>query len=144
LDDVIEINYEQCAPTTGVVATPTPTRSKRRRRKASSRLFAPKVDVKETDQELVIRVDVPGAKKEDISLELVDDILTIGGEVPEWKKEEGERWRVAERDCGKFQRRLTMPPNVDASKIKATYQDGVLDVHVPTPSNLTPKKIEIK
>ena len=102
--------------------------------------FVPVLDVRETEDEYLVLVDVPGVKKEDVSIELNDHELTISG--VRTPVETGGVVR-AERPYGSFVRSLTLPQGVDVEKIVADYQDGVLALRVPKPAEAKPKKIEI-
>jgi len=108
--------------------------------------FVPAVNTREADDAYYIEVDLPGVKKEDISIDVKDNILTISGErkVEEERKED-EFYRV-ESFYGKFERSFTLPEDVDADKIEAEAKDGVLTVKIPKAQSVekAPKKIEIK
>jgi HSP20 family protein len=85
-------------------------------------------------------VDLPGVKSEDVSIEFNDQVLTVSGSrVP---VEAGES-QVVERPYGSFVRTLTLPKGVDGDQIKADYHDGVLELHIPKPAEIKPKKIAI-
>lgn len=102
--------------------------------------FAPLLDVRETDEEYLVLVDLPGVKSEDVSVEVQDQVLSISGtRVP---VETGEA-QLSERPYGSFVRTLTLPKGVDEEKIVADYRDGVLELHVPKPAEQRPKKIAI-
>ncbi|WP_456392383.1 Hsp20/alpha crystallin family protein [Nitratifractor sp.] len=108
--------------------------------------FVPAVNTREADDAYYIEVDLPGVKKEDISIDVDDNVLTISGErkVEEERKDE-EFYRV-ESFYGKFERSFTLPEDVDADKIEAEAKDGVLTVKIPKAQVVekAPKKIEIK
>ncbi|HEV3478553.1 MAG TPA: Hsp20/alpha crystallin family protein [Gaiellaceae bacterium] len=102
--------------------------------------WVPTLDVRETDDQYLVLLDLPGVKEEDVIVELKNDVLTISGtRVP---VETGEAQRV-ERPFGSFVRNLTLPQGVDGDKIVADYADGVLTLHIPKPADATPKKIAI-
>ena len=102
--------------------------------------FTPPLDVRETKDEYLVLVDLPGAKSEDVTIEFNDQVLTIAGSrVP---VETGES-QLAERPYGSFVRNLTLPKGVDSEQIKAEYHDGVLELHIPKPAEVKPKKIAI-
>jgi HSP20 family protein len=102
--------------------------------------FTPLLDVRETEDEYLVLVDVPGVKSEDVTIELNDQVLTISGSrVP---VETGES-QLVERPYGSFVRNLTLPKGVDSDQIEADYTDGVLAVHIPKPAAIKPKKITI-
>jgi len=89
------------------------------------------VDIHETDKEVTITAEVAGMKKEDIKVDIKDGALTIRGEKKLEKKEEEDKYTRIERSYGAFQRRISLPDNVDASHIKANYNEGVLTVAIP-------------
>ena len=102
--------------------------------------FTPLLDVRETEDEYLVMVDLPGVKSEDVTIELNDQVLTISGSrVP---VETGES-QLVERPYGSFVRNLTLPKGVDSDQIKADYHDGVLELHIPKPAEQKPKKIAI-
>ena len=95
--------------------------------------WTPRMDVKETDKDIVIQAELPGVKKEDINVELKDGMLTISGERKHEKKEQGETFRRSERSFGKFVRSMAVPRELTEEQIKAAYKDGVLEVNFPKP-----------
>lgn len=102
--------------------------------------FTPEVDVRETDEEYLVLVDLPGVKPEDVTIEVSDQVLSISGSRSPF--ETGEA-KLLERPYGSFVRTLTLPKGVDEDNIVAEYKDGVLELHVPKPVEHRPKKIEI-
>lgn len=93
--------------------------------------FSPPCDVQESETNYAVSFDLPGVPKSDLKIELRDHQLLVSGErKAETKKEEG-RVLSAERYYGAFQRVFTLPANVDASRIQANYQDGVLQILIP-------------
>ena len=102
--------------------------------------FTPPVDVYETDEEYLVRVDLPGVKSEDVNVEVNDSVLSIvGSRAP---AESGQA-QILERPYGSFARTLTLPKGVDSDAIEAGYQDGVLELRIPKPAERKPKKIAI-
>ena len=108
----------------------------------------PAVEVTETADELTLTAELPGMKVEDVEIELEDDVLTLRGEKKEEKEEEkteGEvSYRVTERSYGEFSRSFTVPSTVDADAIEASFEDGVLTVHMPKTADSRGRKIEVK
>lgn len=102
-------------------------------------------DIEENDKEYVIKADVPGMSREDIKLQLMDNMLTITGERNVEKKEEGKDQKpgLYERSYGKFVRSFTLPKNVSGEGIKASCKDGVLSVVLPKVEEEVPKAKEI-
>jgi HSP20 family protein len=106
-----------------------------------NRGFLPPVDIWEDDQQIVIQLDVPGCKLDDLSAEAVDGQLVVTGE----RAVEGgaiRRYR-SERWQGRFVRSFTLPPGVDGANIRADYDNGVLSVTLPKPEEAKPKRIDI-
>ena len=102
-----------------------------------------RLDVKENDKEYEVNVDLPGMNKEDIKLSCEEDKLVIEGERKEEKKEEDDNKNihVSERHFGSFYREMSLPKNVDCSKIGASYENGVLHVIIPKTKEECNKKM---
>lgn len=106
--------------------------------------WSPSLDIYEDNDQITVRTELPGLRKEDISITLQDDTLTISGErKQEQERKEGETYR-SERYFGRFQRSVTLPHAVDPQKIQATYKDGVLTVTLPKSEEAKPKQIQVK
>lgn len=100
-------------------------------------MWAPKVDVLEKDNRLITRVDLPGVKKEDVSVEVTDGQLTLSGErKSETENKNGNVYR-AECEYGSFYRTVPLPQGVKPEDVKATFANGVLEVSVPLPAPAT-------
>ena len=106
-------------------------------------VWYPRVDISESKDSYLIRAEVPGMKKEDFSLEVKDNTLTLSGEKKLEQPAEGVEYRRVERVAGKFVRTFTLPELVKHDAIKATYQDGVLEIQVPKAEEAKPKQIKI-
>ena len=102
--------------------------------------FTPLLDVRETDDEYLVFVDLPGVKSDDVSIEVSDGMLSISGSRA--PVETGQP-QLSERSYGSFVRTLTVPQGADEEKIAANFNDGVLELHVPKPVEQRPKKITI-
>jgi HSP20 family protein len=107
-------------------------------------VWAPDVDIKETDHDVQLKADLPGMKKEDIDISLDDDQLIIKGERKYEKEEKDKDFVRIERSYGSFYRSFNIGVPVKADKIKASYKDGVLDIVIPKAEVKKPKKIEVK
>ncbi len=108
--------------------------------------FAPRMDVSETDKEIVISAELAGIDQKDVDVTLQDDVLTIRGEKKIERDEKNGRYSLTERSCGTFSRSIVLPTEVEQDKIDASYKQGVLTIRlpkVPAPEPKT-KKIEIK
>src|SRR5258708_20850044 len=100
--------------------------------------WSPALDVFDDKDNFVVKVELPGLKKEEINLSLQDGVLTISGERKhEHESKEGESFR-SERYFGKFHRTVTLPAAVDANKRNATYKHGVLSIQLPTAAEAKP------
>jgi len=106
--------------------------------------WAPAVDIQETDNEYVVKADLPEVKKEDVKVEFEDGVLTVEGERKQEKEEKGKKFHKVERAYGKFVRRFALPTEVDATKVSAEFKEGVLNVHLPKSPNGKPKSISVK
>jgi HSP20 family protein len=93
--------------------------------------WMPRIDVKRTGDDIVVRAELPGIKPEDVDIELTDNVLTIRGERKLEEEKENEGWLVRESTYGSFERALSIPEGVDPASITASYTDGMLEVHVP-------------
>lgn len=106
--------------------------------------FRPACDFEETDSHYLFSLDVPGMKKEDFSIEVTGDSLTIHGE----RKSEGRRadkgQTFSERVYGKFYRQFQFPVGVNADDVQAEYENGVLRVALAKTADAKPRKVEIK
>ena len=108
--------------------------------------WSPKIDVFERDNRLVTRVDLPGMKKEDVSVEVTDGHLTLSGERKRETEEKKENFYRSEREYGSFYRAVPLPQGVKLEDVKASFSDGVLEVSVPLPARPeTPvRKVQIE
>ncbi len=102
------------------------------------------LDVHETNDELVIRGDLPGVGKDDLHITLEEGTLRIEAEKKEEKSEDGKTWYVRERRFGKYSRLMELPFRVAPDKISATLDKGVLEIKLPKAEEAKPKKIEVK
>ncbi len=96
--------------------------------------WMPDMDVFDREGKTVIRLDLPGIKREDIEVEVRDDTLVVHGHREEEKEVKEEHYYCAERATGEFSRAITLPEGVTADAIDATYQDGILEVVIPKPA----------
>jgi HSP20 family protein len=94
----------------------------------------PEIDVFARDNRLVTRVDLPGMKKEDVKVEIVDGRLTIAGERKLESEENKENFYRSERQYGSFYRSVPLPEGARLEDVKATFSDGVLEISVPLPA----------
>nr|BFD63698.1 Hsp20/alpha crystallin family protein [Bdellovibrio sp. HM001] len=102
--------------------------------------FSPAVDVEEKDNAYLVTADLPGMKKNEIKLDLSDNVLTISGERTRQSQGEG---RYTERSYGKFLRSFTLPTQVNSEKIEAHFEDGVLHITLPKTEGARSHSIKI-
>lgn len=105
----------------------------------------PAVDVRETDQELALELELPGIKPEEVELTAENGVLTIRGEKRSERKEgdESSRYHMVERSYGSFTRSFQLPQGIDETKIEADYNNGILSIHIPKTALPQPRRIEI-
>lgn len=106
--------------------------------------WRPVVDTYEKNNSIVVNAELPGVKKEDISIDVKNNILTISGERKHEENVNEDNFYRSERFYGKFQRSFSLPDNVDADNVDAVYKDGVLEVKIPKTEDSARKKIEVK
>jgi HSP20 family protein len=104
--------------------------------------WSPALDLYESGDHLVAVVELPGMRKEDIDISLHDGTLAISGERKR-ESNNGEKAQRTERYVGTFRRSITLPTRVDASKVSATYQDGILKVTLTKAEEAKPKQIQV-
>ena len=104
----------------------------------------PTMEVHEDRDNLVVTVEVPGMKKEDIDLTLHDGVLSISGERKVDEKYQEAASHRTERFVGRFQRSIALPTLVNVDKVDATYQDGVLKITLPKAEEAKPKQITVR
>jgi len=106
--------------------------------------WAPALDLYEDNENIIVRAELPGMNKQDIDVSLHENIITISGERRNEKKYEASETSRQERVFGRFTRSLSLPKVVNASKVTASYKDGVLTVTLPKAEEAKPRQIEIQ
>lgn len=110
----------------------------------SGAVFAPAMDVHETQDGYTIRVSLPGVKPEDVNIQYQQGTLSISGETHEDEAREQGAYHVRERRSGRFGRTLTLPDAVNADKAEATFEHGVLTLRLPKAEETKPRRIQVK
>lgn len=110
----------------------------------STRRWMPAVDIRETGDALSLFVELPGLAREDVHITLENNVLTISGERKFEKDTKGDDYHRIERAYGAFARAFTLPQNVKADKVEASFKDGVLTVTLPKAEEAKPRQVEIK
>jgi len=106
--------------------------------------LTPRMDLVETKDSIELSLEMPGISRSDVKIAVEGDVLTVRGEKKAEKETKDRNGRVLERSYGAFERSVTLPRNVDASKIKATMADGVLKIVAPRQAGEEPRSIEIQ
>jgi len=106
--------------------------------------FSPVCEVIETDSDYKLSFDLPGLKKDEIKIEMKDNVLSVFGERKREKTEKKEKVQRYERSYGYFRRSFSLPTSVVAEKIAAKYDNGVLELTVPKAELAKPKTIEVQ
>lgn len=111
---------------------------------ATSENFIPAMDIKESENEFVVRTDLPGVRKEDISVTMENGLLTISAErKSDEVQKEGERELRRECHYGRYTRSLRLGTQINEKGVKANYRDGVLELILPKAEEVKPRKIEV-
>jgi HSP20 family protein len=109
----------------------------------TSTTFAPPVDVYEDEHDVTLKIEVPGIDEKDIDVRIENNVLTVHGERKFEKEEKEENYRRVERQYGSFTRTFTLPTTVDAEKVQADYDKGVLKIVLPKKAEAKPKQIKV-
>jgi HSP20 family protein len=105
--------------------------------------WAPAVDIFETEQELVVKADLPDVKPEELDIRVENNILTLRGERKFEKKVTEDKYLRVERSYGSFSRSFSLANTVNTEAIKADYKDGVLTLSIPKREEAKPKQIKV-
>lgn len=105
--------------------------------------FAPPVDVYEDEHNVTLKIEVPGIDEKDIDVRIENNVLTVHGERKFEKEEKEENFRRLERQYGSFTRTFTLPTTVDAEKVSASYDKGILKIAMPKKAEAKPKQIKV-
>lgn len=103
----------------------------------------PSVDVIDRDDEVVVKAEIPGVRKEDVEISVTDNTLTLTGKSQHEEKEEKENFYRREIRRGEFSRTVTLPASVDTEQAKARFEDGLLVVNMPKLTKTSRKRVEI-
>lgn len=104
----------------------------------------PAVDISEDDDHYVVTAELPGTKKDDVTVEIHENVLTVRGHKRNEREEKSEQRRYVERSFGSFSRSFTLPANADGDHIKARFDDGVLTVSIQKSEEAKPRAVSIK
>ena len=105
--------------------------------------WAPPVDIHETDEVLILKAELPGFSKDDVHVELHNNRLTLRGERRHETEVKEEQYHRRERAYGSFQRTFQLPTTIDQDKVKASFQNGILELRLPKSEAAKPKRIAL-
>jgi HSP20 family protein len=108
------------------------------------RQFLPSIDIRENENEIMVRAEVPGCKAEDIDIAVNGNILTISGEKKQQEERKEQGCYCSERVYGSFRREITLPSEVRSDKIEAVSKDGVLSITLPKAEKAKSVKVKVK
>ena len=106
--------------------------------------WKPLVDIYETDESIILKAELPGIKKDDVSVEVKDNVITLKGVRTEEKEIKEKNYYRKERAFGTFSRAFNLQHRIQPDKIKARFKDGVLKIEIPKPEEEKPKQITVK
>jgi HSP20 family protein len=108
-----------------------------------ARPWAPRVDVEETDKEILVKADLPGVDPKAVEIAVENGVLTVRGERKEEREEKRKNCHRVERFAGSFYRAIPLPPGADAERVTATSTNGVVTVSIPKKTEAQPRKITV-
>ncbi len=107
--------------------------------------WVPVVDIRETKDAIAVVAELPGMRPEDVEVDVENNILTISGEKKqEVTESDGAEYHLVERRCGRFERSFTLPRTVDADKIEARVEHGLLTITLPKAEAAKPRRVQIR
>ena len=115
-----------------------------RRGSAAGMGVVPPLDVSETEESILVKIEVPGIEPKDIDISISGDNLTIKGEKNAEKEEKGKNYHFVERSYGSFSRTIVLPASVKFEQVKAEYKKGILEITLPKSEKSKVKKIPVK
>jgi HSP20 family protein len=121
----------------------TPSASKGDNGNGAVRRWIPALDLVETQDDFVLKADLPGMNEGDVDVELENNVLTISGERKAEHEEQHEGYYRLERATGSFARSLSLPEGIDPESVAATFDNGVLTVRIPKPVQAKPRRVKI-
>ncbi|RPH52258.1 MAG: Hsp20/alpha crystallin family protein [Desulfobacteraceae bacterium] len=105
--------------------------------------WKPAVDIYDNTDSIVIKAELPGVEKKDVSVEIKDNVITLKGERVIDNEVKEDNYYRKERSFGTFQRAFTLPDAVSSDKVRANFKDGVLKIEIPKPEEKKPKQITV-
>lgn len=105
--------------------------------------YVPRVNISEDPSNIYVHAELPGLAKDDVKITVTDGMLTIRGEKKQEAKQEGRNYHRIERRYGQFVRQFTLPDNINEEAVKASFENGILEITVPKKEPAKPKEREI-
>ena len=105
--------------------------------------FSPVVDMYDDKDEIVVKAEIPGMKKEDINVTTTEDSITIKGEMKKEEEVKEDEYYYSERSFGSFSRTLRLPSKIKSNKVDAKFDNGLLEIHMPKAEDAKPKEVKI-
>lgn len=105
--------------------------------------FSPSVDMFDNKDEIVLKAELPGMKKEDVNVSITEDSISIKGEMKKEEETKEDDYYYSERTYGSFSRILPLPYKIKANKVDAKFSDGLLEIHMPKADESKPKEVKI-
>jgi HSP20 family protein len=115
-----------------------------RKQETALNAWTPAVDVYEDENAFLIKVDLPEVSREDVKVNLEENLLSISGERRFENEDRRDNYHRVERSYGQFYRSFTLPPNVNVEAIDAQYKDGVLRLTLPKKEEAKPRQVDVK
>ena len=104
----------------------------------------PAVDMYQTDDEVVVKVALPGFKADEVQINVTGDVLTLRGEVKQQEEKKERAWHLREQRWNSFERSIALPTDVKADRASADFENGILTVTLPKAEEVKPKTITVK
>ena len=106
--------------------------------------LSPNAEMTEKEDQIFLRIDIPGVKKDQVKIEVEDNHITVSGERSSKKEEKKEKSYFSESRYGSFLRTFALPTSIDENKVKAKYEDGVLEITIPKNGSAKSKTVAIQ
>ena len=105
---------------------------------------APAVDMYQTDDEVVVKVALPGFKADEVQINVTGDVLSLRGELKREQEEKDKAWHIREHRWSSFERSVALPTQVQADRANADFENGILTITLPKAEEVKPKTISVK
>ncbi len=113
-------------------------------RSVSAMVLEPRLDLSETDEQILVKAELPGVDPKDVRIDVSGNLLTIAGEKKQEKEEKKRNAYIVERSFGSFQRTIQLPSSADVNQVDAKYRNGLLTITIAKHPEAKPKRITVK